>query len=499
MALKFDRNAFMLTILFIIFCLPIVLSVARIGLEETRQFSVYNTNWDGTSILKENLESEGYEFQPIVSTLNVLTRIDDLGVLALVGPTIYYDPTETAALAYFVMRGGSVLIADDFGSANDILGLINAIIAPYLDSINMSEFGFGGGLPILGLKVNKSLLLDYESYHQSPVMPVIKNFLSAPGLPSIVGVTQVVTSYPSAIGFLAYDEALDSARWIPTFTVLGNPILTGIAGSTSNSSLEQDVKKARRGEFSQDEGEWGGVPFSIMAPLPLGAAGLGNILICSDPSIFTNELMRLPEYDNAQYASNLFDWLDINGSRTIFYDEGHLSPSKARAPLSILDPFSYVSMYLRYINSFTMFPLLAPFFPIIALIFLKRNYPKGRSASPLLMTKIKQKRSRSFFAAKMSWYVNYEQYDKALNVLYKRLKRRLDKKFNCGLTINFNQIVELLKEQYPDKFNYDLLSKNLNNVELFTEKKKKLTEENFLALVLEMKNIEDIITKQGLR
>ena len=494
MARKFDRNAFMLSILFIIFCLPIVLSVTRLGIEETRQFSIYNTNWDGTSILKENLESEGYEFQPIVSTLNTLTRIDNLGVLALVGPTIFFDPTETAALAYFIMRGGSVLIADDFGSANDILGLINVIIAPFLENIDLSGLGIGG-VPLQGVKINKSLLMDYESYHQTPAMPVIKNFISAPGLPSIAGVTQVVTSYPSAVSFLAYDAERGTTRWIPSFSIAGQPIPSGIAYSTPVSWLEKHIEKARNGEFQPDEDEWRGVSFSLMVPLPLGAVGLGNILICADPSIFINELMSMSQYDNAQYASNLFNWLDINGSRTIFYDEGHLSPSKGRAALSVLDPFSYVSMYLRYINSFTMFPLLAPFFPIIALIFLRRNYPKSRGASPLLMTKIKQKRSRSFFAAKMSWYVNYEQYDKALNVLYKRLKRRLDKKFNSGLDINFTQIVDLLEEQYPGKFNYNLLLKSLKSIELFTEKKKKITEEDFLALVLEMKNIEEIITK----
>ncbi len=494
MARKFDRNVFMLSILFIIFCLPIFLSVTRIGSEETRQFSIYNTNWDGTSILKENLENEGYEFQPVVSTLNSLTRIDNLGVLALVGPTIFFDPTETVALAYFIMRGGSVLIADDFGSANDILGLVNAIIAPFLDSIDTSGFGVAG-IPLQGLKVNKSLLMDYESYHLSPVMPVIKYFISGDGLPSTSGVTQVVTSYPSAISFLAYDEATDTTHWVPAFSIGGVPIPSGIAASTSHSWLEKDVDKARNGDFIMDDDEWSGIPFSIMVPMPLGAVGLGNILICTDPSIFINELMSMPQYDNAQYASNLFDWLDINGSRTIFYDEGHLAPSKGRAFLSIFDPFSYVSMYLRYINSFTMFPLLAPFFPIIAFIFLKRNYPKSRGMSPLLMTKIKQKKSRSFFAAKMAWYVNYEQYDKALNVLYKRLKRRLDRKFDCGLNIDSNQIMELLENQYSGKFNYNHLLKNLKSVEQFTEKKKKITEEDFLALVLELKNIEDIITK----
>ena len=494
MARKFDRNAFMLSVLFIIFCLPIVLSVTRIGAEETRQFSVFNTNWDGTSILRNNLESAGYEFHPVVSTLNTLTRIDNLGVLALIGPTTFFDPTETAALAYFIMRGGSVIIADDFGSANDILGLVNAIIAPFVDNIDTTGFGISG-VPLQGLRINKSLLMDYQSYHRSPVMPVIRTFISGSGLPSFGGVSEVVTSYPSAISFLAYDEVTDTTRWVPSFSIGGVSVPSGIAVSTSHSWLEKDVEKAKNGEFYPDEDEWRGVPFSIMVPMPLGSVGLGNILLCTDPSIFINELMSMPQYDNAQLAYNLFDWLDINGSRRIFYDEGHLSPSKGRAPLSIFDPFSYVSMYLKYVNSFTMFPLLAPFFPIIALIFLRRNYPKSKGKSPLLMTKIKQQKSRSFFAAKMAWYVNYEQYDKALSVLYKRLKRRLDRKFDCGLDIKSKEIADILEEQYPGTFNYNHVLKNLSNVELFTDKKKKITEDDFLALVLEMKNIEEIILK----
>jgi len=93
--IKFNRNTFILSIIFIIFCLPIILSVTRIGQEGTRQFSIYNEYWDGTSDLRENLEGEGFEFHPVVSTLNSLTRLDgdELGVLAIIGPTIFFDPT----------------------------------------------------------------------------------------------------------------------------------------------------------------------------------------------------------------------------------------------------------------------------------------------------------------------------------------------------------------------------------------------------------------------
>lgn len=494
MARKFDRNAFMLSIVFIIFCLPIVLSVTRIGQEETRQFSIYNTNWDGVSEFKTTLENEGYEFQPIVSTLNTLTRLDTVGVLALIGPTIFFDPTETAALAYFLMRGGSVLIADDFGSGNNILDLINAVIAPFVDSINVSGFG-EVGLPFQGVKFNNSLLCDYGSYHISPVMPKIRNFVSGTGLPSMDGVNEVITSYPSAISFLTYNETLGSTSWTPRLFSLDIDIPSGIMSTTSNSWLETDVEAAKVGEFNRDENEWRGTEFTVMFPLPLGSVGLGNLLLCSDPSIFINELMLMSQFDNARLASNIFNWLDINGTRTIYYDESHLSSAQGRAILSVFDPFSYVSMYLRYVDSFTMFPLLAPFFPIITFIFLKRNYPKSKGPSPLLMTKIQQQRSRSFFAAKLAWYINYAQYDKALDVLYKRLKRRVVKKFGDDAADNSASIMEVLSEQYPDEINYVETNRSLKKIENIIQKPKKVSEEDFLELVLEIKYIEDIITK----
>ncbi|NHJ33316.1 MAG: DUF4350 domain-containing protein [Asgard group archaeon] len=494
--IKFNRNAFILSVVFIIFCLPIILSVTRIGLEGTRQFSIYNEFWDGTSTLRENLEGQGFEFKPVVSTLNALTRLnnDSLGVLAIIGPTKFFDPTETAALAYFIMRGGSVIIADDFGRANDILGLVNTVIAPFVSQINASILGMST-LPLAGMKINKSLLMDAYSYHLSPVMPVLRNFIELPGSVSMSGVSRVVTSYPSSISFLGYDNDTGETKWVPTFSYQGIPFASGIAVSSSSSWLEKDVEAAKQGDYYPDEDEWRGVPFSVMVPIPLGAVGVGNILICSDPSIFINELMELPGYDNAQLASNVFNWLDFSNSRTIFYDESHLSSSRTgRFALGIIDPFEYVRMYLRYVDSFTMFPLLAPMFPFIVFMFLRRRYPRSKGPSPLLMTKVKQSRSRSFFAAKMTWYMNYQQFSNALDLIYKRLKRRMIKKYAVSDDLGPEKIVELLDTHFPNQFNLKDVDKMLKNIELIIQKSKRISEEEFTDLVFELKNIEETTT-----
>jgi hypothetical protein len=350
---KFNRNAFLLSILFIISCLPLVLSITHIGQEETRQFSIYNTGFDGTSVLRSNLESEGYTIKPIVSTLNVLTRLDEAGwVLTIIGPTIFFDPSETAALMYFISRGGSVLIADDFGSANDMLSVINAFLPSLIGNFDTR------GVPIQGLKFNKSLLMDAASYYSSPVMPVIETFYSEAGFPSTTGVNSIITSFPTAITFKIYDNTTDTVKWVPIFSYQNVTIPSGFAVSSSESWLEKDVEKARQGDFFPDEDEWGGAPFSVILPLPLSAGGGGNIILCSDPSIFINELMTFAAYDNSQLATNLFDWLDFNNTRTIYYDESHLSSAAGKFGANIIDPFTYVSLYLRIIDSFTMFPLL---------------------------------------------------------------------------------------------------------------------------------------------
>ncbi|MGC9778677.1 MAG: DUF4350 domain-containing protein [Candidatus Heimdallarchaeota archaeon] len=500
MARKFDRNAFILTMIFIIFCLPILLSVTRIGREETRQFSIYNTGWDGTSTLRTQLESQGFEFHPIISTLNTLTRVDTMGVLALIGPTIFFDPTETAALAYYIMRGGSVIIADDFGRANDILGLINSVIAPFLNNINLSALGIES-FPLAGIKINQSLLCDPLSNYISPVMPIIRSFHNIPGGPDVSGLSSVITSFPSSISFLGYDAEDDRTFWSPNINLyVNNESVGSINGMLQSSNLgwlESDIAAAREGDLLRSSGEWNGT-FGIMLPLGLAGAGVGNILICSDPSIFINELMEQPTHDNAQLASILFNWLDFNNSRTIYYDESHLSSAQGRAALSIFDPFSYISMYLRYVDSFTMFPLLAPLFPFIAFIFLRRRYPKTRGPSPLLMTKIKQRRSRSFFAAKMVWYLNYQQFDNAVDLLYKRVKRRLQKKFGITEDINSDTIIELLDEHYPDKFNLKEVDKTLKRIEFVTQKSRKISEEEFTDLVLKIKDLEDNTTKSNM-
>lgn len=92
-------------------------------------FSIYNIEYDGLSIVRNDLESitnsrgtaSLYRTTSLISNLNALNRFNGSGVLVIVGPAANFDATETFSVLLYLLRGGSLIIADDFGTGNQIL------------------------------------------------------------------------------------------------------------------------------------------------------------------------------------------------------------------------------------------------------------------------------------------------------------------------------------------------------------------------------------------
>lgn len=92
-------------------------------------FSIYNTDYDGLSIVRNDLESimnsrgtaSIYNTTSLISNLNALNRFNGSGALVIVGPASDFDATETFSVLLYLLRGGSLIIADDFGTGNQIL------------------------------------------------------------------------------------------------------------------------------------------------------------------------------------------------------------------------------------------------------------------------------------------------------------------------------------------------------------------------------------------
>lgn len=120
-------------ILLVLFAVAPIILAAIPNTESNQTYSIYNTSYDGFSIIREDLEAtlEGqankYEALNIISNLNVLNRFNGSGsggppgVLVIAGPAANYDLTETISVILYLLRGGSVIIADDFGTGNQIL------------------------------------------------------------------------------------------------------------------------------------------------------------------------------------------------------------------------------------------------------------------------------------------------------------------------------------------------------------------------------------------
>lgn len=128
-------QAIAIALLFLFGVAPIVL--AAIGVESSATFSIYNDGSDGLSEVRRELSSitddfgnAKYNVTNIISNLNVLNRFNGSGVMVIVGPSANFDETEFISLLLFLLRGGSLIIADDFGTGNQVLEpLFNAFEA----------------------------------------------------------------------------------------------------------------------------------------------------------------------------------------------------------------------------------------------------------------------------------------------------------------------------------------------------------------------------------
>ncbi|MFV2016781.1 MAG: hypothetical protein ACC656_15220, partial [Candidatus Heimdallarchaeota archaeon] len=114
-------------ILLVLFAVAPIILAAIPNTESSQTYSIYNTGYDGFSIIREDLEAQlvgqanKYQALNIISNLNVLNRFNGSGVLVIAGPSANYDLTETISVILYLLRGGSVIIADDFGTGNQIL------------------------------------------------------------------------------------------------------------------------------------------------------------------------------------------------------------------------------------------------------------------------------------------------------------------------------------------------------------------------------------------
>lgn len=557
-------------VLFLVLTWPFILIALPIPQSfNSTNFSIYNKGWGGLSDFQDIIESEGgdgVEVKTIIGSLNILNRInstgEDAGAIVIMGPGVHYDTTESIALMLYLLRGGRVVICDDFGTANDLLTIFNSLLSalPPIDAASVfGGLGFnedinydtGGGsnetttetvpFPIVAIGFNGSLLIDTQSYDETPVQPILTpptaSYDSSGNtvyplvdaiFPELIdNVDSIIGNYASTLSMkVRYPVDVDGEEvwetswvpfgWFPVSianllaskyeeygidfeTDVQMSVLLGFIYSSSTSYQEYNVTQASDpNKIHPDyESEWGGLPsgFPVFFSLPIGdknAASTGSLTLCSDPSIFVNGIISdsaTHGHDNRIFAINVIREILLKGrtSTTIYFDEGHLAQS-------ILSPLIYLGTYFRWLDLLTMFPFIAPLFPLTVIGLAKKFMPKQRSAKPMLRTKVEQYYGRSFFSVKMRWFLESQEYNRGLELIYRRVRRRVIKRYTVDATLTPDLLARLVTQEYRE-VNYNDLVKRLRAIEVVISSRVFITEEQFLGHYLVLKNISDRIQK----
>lgn len=238
-------------------------------------FSAYNAGWNGASQLARSVHGAGAfnplfapaqgggraEVQPAPLDLYPLDPGGD--AVLIVGPRAPFSAAEIEHLRSFLARGGTLVLADDFGTGNDVL------------------VGVGAQSRIMNGRA-----LDF-AFAKRPEFTIAIDFVDHP---LTDGVQRVLLNYPAAI--------------LP-----GNGTLL-LANTTDAAWLDADADSER------DATEVAG-PFGWLASEPVGD---GTLIVLSDPSILINGMQELGH--NARFRENLVAFLSEREGSVVI-DEAH--------------------------------------------------------------------------------------------------------------------------------------------------------------------------------
>lgn len=473
-------------IIFILVFVPLFSPIIDRG-ENDQNFSVYNSAWNGASDFKQVIENEGYEVRTIQSSLSATERLDKSILLILLGPNQFYDPIfEIPYFIDFFNSSNSLLICHDHGSTSTLLWEI--MLAGVFAGIQIPLTIFPDGI----LRDNHS---DY--YDTTPEFPIIKNFETHP---TTIGIHKVILSVSSCAAggpFISY------FGWDPI-------------GSTSDYAfIDKDNNK--RYNSPEDDLNLGfmslitsfiGLSDFPLDNIPLGGysqqvflakdSGMQRTFVSADASLFNNELIDDPLYDNMQFGINIIEWLTyVNEGRTkdewiVVFDEAHIRPEFSR-DLTSAGIFGFVMQYIVHLSTN---PITAWIYPLIAFYTLRKYLPKKdkkkeekkKAEEEERKEEIARFRTSSFFAKKIEEYKDKMKYADALKLLYRRLERKLNTQLRGG-KITTQNVVDLVTIKDPSitKLKTRRLSKFMDKILAIKEGKIKVkTEQDFEETFYEM-------------
>lgn len=235
----------------------------------TASFGAYNPQWDGTSEFRE-LTNERPDSRIAFETTPYETENATDAVAIILAPTESYSETDSQRIREFIERGGTVVIADDFGSHSN----------PLLETIGADA------------RFSRLQLRDEREYYRGPSLPVAPNVTATP--------------YTEGVSQLTLNGA--------TAVEPGNA--TPIVTSSELAYLDRNAT----GSLSAGD-ELGAYPVVAVEPM-----GEGQVITVSDPSLFINSMLTQP--DNRMFATQL---VDTHERAILDYSHAGPQPPLARA------------------------------------------------------------------------------------------------------------------------------------------------------------------------
>lgn len=363
-------------VIFIFSFIPLLSSIIDQG-ENDQNFSVYNDQWNGSSDFKAILEDKHYDVYNLQTELSETKRLNKSVLLILMGPNSYYNPlNEIPFFIDFFNGRNAILICHDFGSTSSLLWEIF--------SANMADPDVREKIPFTIFP--NGILRDNKSYERNPAFPIIETFKNpldpSPEMhPTVEGLKSVILSRAScALG----GPFIDYSGWDPV----------GYSSFNSYVDINDDhMYKCKDdyydiGNISKSLSDFPAIPNFLKCDNDTLHIKLGGypqcvfmaketdnvrIFVSADASLFNNELINQPGFDNRQFALNIVKWLTHEEDDwAIVFDEAHIRPEYSRDMTSA----GIFGFYLQYVVSLSTNPLTAWIYPLLAIFTLNRYLPK---------------------------------------------------------------------------------------------------------------------------
>lgn len=234
----------------VLYALAITLGIGLVVAASTSSaaFGAYNVEWDGTSDFRELADTHG-ESQVSVDTAAYETVDPNATVAVVLAPADSYDGTEATRVREFVDAGGTLVVADNFGSHGNTL---------------LAETGATA-------RFNGSVLRDEQHYYRAPSLPIATNVTQTP---YTVDVEQLTLNRGTAV---------DSNN------------ATTIATTSGFAYLD------REGTGTLSDGD----ELAEYSVVTVESVGDGTVVTVGDPSLFINTMLSQP--DNAAFATALVE------------------------------------------------------------------------------------------------------------------------------------------------------------------------------------------------